>query len=630
MSLTNADITWQTDELGNITPISTLFDDVYFSKTGGLAETDYVFLQSNHLPERFANLQPNQSFIIMETGFGTGLNFLATCQLWQRVAPPSARLYFVSTEKYPLTKDDLRQALAVWQNDDNAHIIHALIQNYPLALAGCHRLHFGNIVLDLWFGDALESFKLMHAKADAWFLDGFAPAKNGELWSDDIFNQIKYLSKPNATLATFTSSGAVRRALQGIGMNVQKIKGFGRKREMITAHFTGDFAPTPTPKTATVIGAGVSGLFTAHALASRGVAVTLVDKTAPLAGASGNPKALFAPKLTQISEVAHHLSTISFLYSERIYRTLNTLADDEIFTQTGVVDFMLPTQKSHEKLASLVKDYPDELIQLFNGEFNSDNEDFNQQIINTFIAKAGLIDTAKLANCILKHPLINFKQFNVKSIYQDDDKVIIGNDTEQHSSDIVVICAGFESYLLHDELFNPRKIRGQVSWLNINDKSAELTQSLKTPIKYDGYCATFTQNNNTVFLMGASFVRNDTDMSVRADEHQFNLDKLAQSLPNISTQLNININDLEGRASIRAQTPDYHPLVGKVAGKTGEQNSRIYSLYGMGSKGFCFAPLCADILVAQIFDEPLPISQNLLNKLNPHRPRLQTPIDQNH
>ncbi|WP_066801545.1 FAD-dependent 5-carboxymethylaminomethyl-2-thiouridine(34) oxidoreductase MnmC [Moraxella oblonga] len=625
----SANITWQTDEQGNITPVSTAFDDVYFSKTGGLAETEYVFLQGNDLPCRFANLQESQSFTIIETGFGTGLNFLATCLLWQKTAPPSARLYFISTEKYPLTKPDLMTALSVWQNDDIFAFAQTLISNYPLMLLGCHRLHFSNIVLDLWFGDAYQSFVQMNAKADAWFLDGFSPTKNSELWSEGIFNQIKHLSKPNATLATFTSSGAVRRALQGIGMNVQKIKGFGRKREMITAHFTGDFAPTPTPKTATVIGAGVSGLFTAHALASRGVAVTLVDKTAPLAGASGNPKALFAPKLTQISEVAHHLSTISFLYSERIYRTLNTLADDEIFSQTGVVDFMLPTQKSHEKLANLVKDYPNELIHIINDDFNSDNDDFNQQIINTFIAKAGLIDTQKLAKFILSHPLIHFKTFHVTGIHQNDNQVIINNDDEQLSSDIAVICAGFESYLLNNALFNPRKIRGQISWLHINDKLAQL-KSLETPIKYDGYCATFTKNDDNVFLMGASFVRNDTDTSVRADEHQFNLDKLNQSLPNIAKQLNIHTNDLQGRASIRAQTPDYHPLVGNIMGQIDKQNSQVYTIYGMGSKGFCFAPLCADVLASQILDEPIPISQTLLDKLKPNRPRLQKPIDQNY
>lgn len=622
-----AHVTWQTDNLGKITPISEQFDDIYFSKAGGFDESNHVFLESNDLPERFANLHDNEHFVIMETGFGTGLNFLATCLLWQKVVTSSARLYFVSTEKYPLSHADLTTALLAWQNEKTNPFITTLLDDYPLALSGCHRLHFGNICLDLWLGDAHDSFASMHTKtgqADAWFLDGFAPSKNHELWSDEIFNQIKCLSKSDATLATFTSSGTVRRALMNIGMSVQKIKGFGHKREMITAKFDRTVAIKPTPKTAIIVGAGVSGLFTAHALASRGVSVTLTDKIAPLSGASGNPKALFAPKLTQLSDAPNHLPTVSFLYAERIYQTFNQLAKDEIFTQTGAIDFLLPTQKSHDKLAHLANSYPDELISIVNDDFNLNNDDFNKQIINTHTPKAGLIDTHKLADFILSNPLIHFEHFHANNVIKERDKWMLKNANDQLSADIIIICAGFESHLLNDELFNPRKIRGQVSWLGIDQHCDELKAKLATPIKYDGYCATFDKDDTLTFLMGASFVRNDTNTSVRDDEHEFNLNKFRQSLPNLANELNVNLADLHGRASIRAQTPDYHPLVGQVGRHDG-----LYTVYGMGSKGFSFAPLCGEILAGLIFDEPLPVSGALLAKLTPNRPRLQTPIDQN-
>lgn len=632
MNLKNADIHWQTDSLGNTIPISTQFDDVYFSKAGGLHEANHVFLQGNGLYERFANLDSKGHFVIMETGFGTGLNFLATCLLWSQTAPTSARLYFISTEKYPLSQAHLQTALSVWQDDKTTAFIHALVDNYPLALSGCHRLHFGNICLDLWLGDAKESFKLMHAKADAWFLDGFAPSKNQTLWSDDIFNEIKRLSKPNATLATFSSSGMVRRALEGIGMDVQKIKGFGRKREMITAKFHPEHPTKPStpPKTAIVIGAGVSGLFSAHALARRGVYVTLIDKTAPLAGASGNPVALFAPKLTQSSQAPHHLPTVGFLYAERLYKALNQCSQTPIFHRTGVIDFLLPTQKSHDKLSHLVMSYPDELIRTFNEAFDSENADFNAQTINTFIAKAGLIDTHELAKAIMSNPLICFKCFDVQSICQMSHHITISNDHEQLSSDVCVICAGFESHLLHDSLFNPRKIRGQISWLDIAHLPDDLKETLDTPIKYDGYCAAFDKEGSPIFLMGASFVRNSTDTQVKDDEHAFNLNKLSQSLPNLAKALNLDTKNLTGRASIRAQTPDYHPIIGKVQDEgQADDDSRLYALYGMGSKGFSFAPLCGEILAGLMFDEPLPISTQLLDKLTPKRARLRHPLDQN-
>lgn len=620
--LQHADILWQTDDTGQSVPTSAVFGDVYFSKSGGLDETNYVFLQGNHLSERFKNIQKNQSFTIIETGFGTGLNFLATCLLWQETMsqennPKNACLYFVSTEKFPLTKADLQTALSVWTDEKIRFFINQLIDNYPLALSGCHRLHFGNITLDLWLGDALDSFCKMSDKlADAWFLDGFAPSKNSELWSADIFNQIKRLSKPEATLATFTSSGFVKRELLRIGMNVNKIKGFGRKREMLTANFDNPIQNLHTPpQTVIVIGAGVSGLFTAYALASRGVAVTLMDKTALIAGASGNPRAMFAPKLSLIDGVAEHLPSVSFLYAERIYRKFNELSGTEIFTQTGVVDFLLPTQKSADKLTCLANSYPDELIQIV----NADIDDFTKQKIVTFIKKAGLINPKLLAEFILSHPNITFKQANIISITESHRQTILTDDkNNKYDSDVAIICGGFESYLLDDTLFNPRKIRGQVSYYQ--NKNIKQINHLKTPIKYDGYCATF----DDIFLMGASFVRNCTDTDIRLSEHEFNLEKLTQSLPNIVKELNVNINELQGRASIRAQTPDYHPIVGNVG-----CYKNLFTIYGMGSKGFSFAPLCGEIIADMIFNNPICISQNLLNKLSPTRPRLQTPLNHN-
>lgn len=604
----HADIIWQTDDLGHSVPISARFDDVYFSKSGGLSESNYVFLEGNGLSERFKNLSDHQSFTIIETGFGTGLNFLATCLLWSKTAPPSARLYFISTEKYPLSQSDLQHALSIWTDDEMVGLVRELIANYPLALTGCHRLHFGNVVLDLWLGDALASFEGLTARADAWFLDGFAPAKNDELWSSAVFDKIQELSKPTATLATFTSSGTVKRQLARIGMTVNKIKGFGRKREMLTAHFHAKDTPQTPPTTATVIGSGVSGLFVAYCLAERGVAVTLVDKLAPLAGASGNLRALFAPKLSLIDKVSEHLSTVSFLYGERVYRRLNDLSQSEILCQTGVVDFLLPSQKSYDKLSALVAEYPDELICLL----NSDNADFCRQNISTFVPKAGLIDPKALAKFVLSHPKITFVQSHIIRIDRHHEQTCLTDDKGNVlTSKIAVICGGFESHLLDTALFNPRKIRGQVSYY----PNANL--SLATPIKYDGYCA----DVDGTLLMGASFVRNDTDTQVRACEHEFNVAKFRQSLPHTAHALPIDIHRLDGRASIRAQTPDYHPIVGQV-------RDGVYAVYGMGSKGFGFAPLCGELLACLVCDEPLPVPKPLLAKLSPHRPRLTTPIDQ--
>ncbi|MDO5650962.1 MAG: tRNA (5-methylaminomethyl-2-thiouridine)(34)-methyltransferase MnmD [Moraxella sp.] len=609
-----ADITWQTDNDGRQIPLSSAFDDVYFSKANGLAETNYVFLHANDLPSRWATLAPQQSFTIIETGFGTGLNFLATCLSWQQHHHDNTHLHFISTEKFPLTKADLTQALAIWQISEPmlGSVIDELLVQYPLPLAGCHRLHFAhNIILDLWIGDAADSLAQMTAKADAWYLDGFAPAKNHAMWSSALFDEIARLSHRDTTLATFTAAGFVKRELVRIGATPIKIKGFAHKREMLTAKFD-KFLPPPLAQainTATVIGAGVSGLTMAYALANQGIHVTLIDKTAPLAGASGNPRALFAPKLSQANTAHDHLPTVSHLYAERFYHKLSQYAATEIFTQTGVIDFLEPHKKSHAKLSTLVDSYPNALISHYN---SADNEiypacqaDFDGHTITAHIPQGGLINPRLLADFILGHPFISFVQQDITVL-----------NTAVPTSDITVICAGFESHLLHPKIFDCRKIRGQVSFTPLANPATT------TPIKYDGYCATFHHDDTPYLLMGASFVRNDTSTDIRHDEHKHNLNNFCQALPNLAQKLNINADNLQGRASVRAQTPDYHPIIGQLDANT-------FVMTAMGSKGFGFAPLCAEILTSLILQRPLPISQALLAKIDPHRPRLHMPLMDN-
>lgn len=629
--LQTAIINWQTDQLGNTVPTSDTFDDVYFSHAGGLNESHYVFIEGNDLPSRLTKLHDNEVFVVAETGFGTGLNFLALCKFWNHLKTQgklnkTARLHFISTEKFPLKQSDLQKALDSWRNqdgDDITQFINALIDQYPLPLEGCHRLYVRNdVVLDLWFGDALTSFQIIHQsrsinpnltpKVNAWFLDGFTPSKNSELWSDELFDTIKKLSADHATLATFTSAGFVRRGLQVAGFVMAKKKGFGHKREMLTGQMLAqticsrDDVKNNNLAHIAIIGAGVSGLCSAYALAQRGIKVTLLDKNTPPSGASGNPRAMFAPKLSLIEQAAHHLSTVSFLYATRLYHKLNQLAD--VYAPLGVVDFLLPTQKSYDKLHTLISPYPNQLI-------HEIKPIYPNQTIHAFVPQAGLINPKKLAEAILCHPLISWQKFVVQSIVHNDDGIILLGDNDKLMADKAIISSGHQSHMLHDNLFNPRKIRGQVSWLSVDD---DTFNSLPNhPIKYDGYCAKFDEGDTKQFLIGASFVRNCTNTNITVDEHKFNISKLTHSLPHITKKLNLSTNALKGRAGIRAQTPDYHPIVGKI-------DTHIYTIYGMGSKGFTFAPLCGEILAGMICDEILPISGELLHKISPQRSRLST------
>lgn len=219
-------------------PYASAFQDVYFSTDNGLEETKFVFLTQNDLTSRFKDLK-NANFTIAETGFGTGLNFLSTWQLWSELAPSDSYLHFISVEKYPLSIDDIRLALAYWPT--LVDYSQQLLAQYQQLSPGIHQLSFadGKVTLSLLIGDVTEMLPQMNTPIDAWFLDGFSPAKNPDMWSATLFQNMARLSHPLTTFATFTSAGDVRRGLQAVGFQVIKLAGFGKKREMLRGHFVG-------------------------------------------------------------------------------------------------------------------------------------------------------------------------------------------------------------------------------------------------------------------------------------------------------------------------------------------------------------------------------------------------------
>ena len=234
MTIPFAHIQWKDNQ-----PYSLDFNDVYFNSENGLQETEYVFIAHNQLKQRFSQLK-NSTFTIIETGFGTGLNFLAVAAQWLTLAPLSAKLRFISIEKYPIHPADFFYAVHVWPSVPS--ISKELCAQYDNLKVGIntYNLAEGRIQLDLHIGDIAEQLPNIQASADAWLLDGFAPAKNADMWSSELFSHMARLSKKDTTFATFTSAGAVRRGLQAVGFEVQKHAGFGKKREMLAGYFGGN------------------------------------------------------------------------------------------------------------------------------------------------------------------------------------------------------------------------------------------------------------------------------------------------------------------------------------------------------------------------------------------------------
>ena len=674
-SIQTAKLHWQLDDNGVTAPLSSEFGDVYFSKTDGLAESRHVFIDGNDLATRLANLRNFERFVIGEIGFGTGLNILAIWQLWQQIRPDNhSHLHIITTEKFPLSKTDLEQALSVWT--ELAGLSQQLIDNYPPPLAGCHRLNWFDerLTIDLWLGDATSSLSQVtgEGKVDAWLLDGFAPSCNQELWSAALLAQIARLSKNHTTLATFSVASAVKQGLKHHGFTLAKRKGFGKKREMLTASFQPkltsanfcklyfrynkkikpffvtlpftasfesrrrqrrkannvkgfelpNFSAITKPLSVAVIGAGVAGLSSAYALAARGHKVTIFDKAQPLAGASGNIRGFLAPKLTSLKRLETNLHAIGYLASCRFYPYLTAQTGIKILQTTGCLDLL-----SHNRLQlDEVKDFPIEFARLLTAEQAKAKVGYEVgQAI--FLPNAGLITTANFANAVLCHPNISFQTekltyFQQAYFQQDSDQVLLTFTERQQFFDHVILCMALDTcdFLPTIKRFNHS--RGQVTWFAVDEH--DKAQLPKLPLKYGSYYASFNENSKRHVMLGASFVRDTLDTTPAVADHQMNVADLADAVPDLVNNTDMftvekNLPHWQGRASIRSQTVDYLPLVGQVWQAGYENKSRVWTFSALGSKGYAYAPICSELLAGLLCGEMLPLANKMVNSLSPNR-----------
>lgn len=637
--ITCAELEWQQVDGVDI-PVSKQFGDVYFSKANGLLETRHVFLNGNDLSERLAQLADGEQFTVGETGFGTGLNFLALWQLWQNVRPNNnSRLHFISVEKYPLSKADLARALATW--DELAPISKRLIESYPFALAGCHRLRFDNerISLDVWFGDASECFELMHSDqaVNAWFLDGFAPSCNPELWQEQIFQHIMRLSAQGTTFASFSVAGVLKRALQSYGVEITRPKGFGHKREMLKAiwkntddliqndlkkhnqpnnqkqnHQKHTIQKHNSQKKIAIIGAGIAGLTTAWTLTQRGIAVTLFEQEQPLAGGSGNPLAMLNPKLCSMDKVATHLMTTSWQYALRFYQQFDAFQAMQI---EQIHDTKNNIKKINEVLS--LQDYPNDILEIIQSESGHHNTEQSTVLLK----QAGVISPQQFAKQVLAHPLISLIQKKVTQLEVCDDQKVHLYDQEDNKAEEfsdVIVCNAMDLNRLLPNTPKLKPIRGQVTWTNIKgtDLNTPLENAEKnTAYSFGGYASPMQDNQTQQLIFGASFLPNDDQTDLRIEDHQHNFELLQQYQPQLAQRISDNPQDWQGRAGLRAQTADYLPLVGRYD----RISPNLYIFAGLGSKGFLFAPLCAELVVSQMLNEALPVPSNLVYLPRPNR-----------
>lgn len=619
-------------------PLSRTYGDVYFSRASGLEETRYVFLQQNRLAERFAALVPGEVFTIGETGFGTGLNFLCAWQLFDALAPQEARLHFVSVERFPLTAADLAQALSLWP--ELAPYSAALQRQYQAIHPGFQRLILGDgrITLTLLVGDVLERLPELDARCDAWFLDGFAPAKNPEMWTPALFAELARLSHAGTTLATFTCAGFVRRGLNEAGFAMAKVPGFGHKREMLAGALERPVAPTPMPwyvrptrpqgpRTALVIGAGLAGCATAASLARRGWQVRVVERHgAPAQEASGNPQGVLYLKLSAHDTPLSRLILDGFGLT---LRQLQALPRGAAWSPCGVLQLAL-TDKDAQRQAQLAAHFPADLLQPLDGDAASDRAGIGLTAGGLFFPEGGWVHPPALCAHWLAHPNIELvTHTEVTALRRTEHGWQASTRGEPLTATVVVVASAAQARTLLPGL--PLKaIRGQLSALPETPDS----QALATVVCGEGYLAPAREGRH---CLGASFVFDRSDTEPSQAEHQSNLHLLAELSPALAA--GYAAEKLEGRVAFRCTSPDYLPLVGPVvdedlfaqryqalaydARQVPDQpapwREGLYVNLAHGSRGLVTTALAAELLAAWLEDEPLPVARQVAEACHPNR-----------
>lgn len=559
------------------------FDDVYFSRDGGLAETQAVFLGGCGLPERW---QGRRQFTVGELGFGTGLNVLALLDLWWRTRPAAARLHIFSVEGYPLARADLARALADWPQ--LATLAQPILAGWPGATPGFHRFDWPGLgaTLDLAVLEVEAALVAWQGRADAWFLDGFAPARNPEMWRDAVLAQVAAHSAPGARLATYTVASAVRSGLAARGFTVTRQPGFGRKRERLEARVDGDTVEPVLPRVA-IVGAGIAGAALARAFAAQGVAATVYG-AGPMA--SANPAALVSPRLIAGDEPEALLCAQAF---RRSVDLIAATAPQAILAR-GLVR-LERTPKDSARFDRIAQNHvlgAEALVRLSSAQ-----------------ASARLGEPVALGGFSVPHAL-TVEPAHLLAAWRPgavDETPVARLEQGAHgwrvltalgAADYPVVClaGGFAGAALWPLPLEP--MRGQVS-------HAE-TPMLVTSVAWGGYVI----RTRTGVLFGATHDRGEAAADVRAQDHARNRATLAATLPGLAARL-AGL-PLTGPAGVRANTPDRQPVAGQLA-------SGLYALTGLGGRGFMFAPLLAEHVAALALGVPSPLPADSAVLVDPLR-----------
>lgn len=641
------------------TPVSDKFDDVYFSNQDGLAETHYVFLEGNQLWERWVNYQ-EAHFVIAETGFGTGLNFFAVTTLFGEFRQkypnsPLKRLYFISFEKYPLALDALQQAHLAYPQF--SHLAQHLQQHWLNPIQGCYRFHFDETTLDLWFGDVAENLPqlgdYMNDKIDAWFLDGFAPSKNPDMWNEQLYQQMFRFTKPQGTFATFTAASAVRKGLENAGFNITKRKGFGKKRECLSGQKTHEKltalslpwfhsqSANLNEQDIAIIGGGIASLCTAISLLKRGAKITIYCEDEQTAlNASGNKQGAFYPQLSDDNERNIRFYIHAFAYGLQFlqWAIQQKIEFEHEFCGVALCAYNDKAESKLNKIAAL--NLPSDLYQFLNQTKLSKKVGLPLPFGGGFIPQGAWLAPRQLvqhAFAFLEKQGVQIKiSQKVTALSQTENGwQITTAENKTFNHEVVVLANGHKLTDFEQTQKLPLyPVRGQVSQI---PTSANLLK-LKTVLCYDGYLTPVDQAKAS-HCIGASHVRDNATREFSLTEQQENQQKIQQNIPEDWTK-EVDTSGNLARIGVRCSVRDLTPMMGAVPHFSAQQvqyqnlfnlrrrkqpieqaenYSNLYLIGALGSRGLTSAPFLGETLASLIYGEPLPMSEELIHNLMPNR-----------
>lgn len=614
------------------TPYSERFNDIYrthgMDGRGGLAQARHVFLGGCGLPEAWRG---KASWTVLETGFGLGLNFLATWQAWRDDPHAPAHLHYVAIEAWPPTAADvLRSAVEFPELKPWAEALSARWQGL---LPGLHRLNFENerIRLTLCVGDVQAMLREQHFAADSLFLDGFNPANNPDMWNVHTLKAVSRLCRHGTRVATWTVAASVRNALTQTGFVVEKVQGLPPKRESLCGQWSPTWKPrhlahlpsppSPEQRAALVVGAGLAGASTAFSLAQRGWQVTVLDQAvSPAAGASGLPVGLIAPHVSGDDRPLSRLTRSGVIAT--LERAQALLRDGCDWQPSGVMELRIKTGRNLP---------PDWLNSGSPGEAWSrpaTTDQLQQAGLRADISahwhvRAGWVRPAALVRAMLSLPGITWRGGQAVARLQPRCGSWHALDALGRSvaeARLVVIAAGYNSMALLQPMDSPplplHALRGQIAW---GPADRDVTPLPPFPVNGQGSLISgFDLEGHRAWIFGSTFERDCADAVVRPEDTMANFNKLTTLLPDVANALRTQFEtgQTHAWAAVRCTVPDRLPVVGALSLP---DQPGLYVCTAMGARGITLGVLCGELLAAQIMGEPLPVPLSQARALAPLR-----------